>query len=138
MPAKDTFHDAVKTALIKDGWSITHDPLKLKIGKKDLYVDLGAERLLAAESATEKIAIDTKSFMGHSEMDALEMTVGGYILYQDIIAKSEPDRRLYLAISESGFVDLFEEPAAKLLLENRRLQLIVFKPDKMGIVRLIS
>jgi XisH protein len=26
MPAKDTYHDAVKNALIKDGWSIFADP----------------------------------------------------------------------------------------------------------------
>ena len=27
MPAKDIYHDTVKNALIKDGWTITHDPL---------------------------------------------------------------------------------------------------------------
>ncbi|MFM2431796.1 MAG: fdxN element excision controlling factor protein [Cyanobacteriota bacterium] len=43
MPAKDLFHDAVKAALVKDGWTVTHDPLTLKVGKKDLFVDLGAE-----------------------------------------------------------------------------------------------
>ena len=26
MPAHDTFHDAVKHGLIKDGWTITDDP----------------------------------------------------------------------------------------------------------------
>ncbi|MFN7462557.1 MAG: element excision factor XisH family protein, partial [Pseudanabaena sp.] len=26
MPAKDVYHDAVKNALIKDGWVITADP----------------------------------------------------------------------------------------------------------------
>ena len=43
MPAKDIFHDNVKNALIKDGWNITDDLLKLQWGNKDLYVDLGAE-----------------------------------------------------------------------------------------------
>ena len=28
--AKDIFHDAVKYALEKDGWTITHDPYLLK------------------------------------------------------------------------------------------------------------
>ena len=27
MPVKDIYHDTVKNALIKDGWTITHDPL---------------------------------------------------------------------------------------------------------------
>jgi hypothetical protein len=42
MPARDIYHNQVKNALIKDGWTITHDPLKLEIGSKDLFVDLGA------------------------------------------------------------------------------------------------
>ena len=51
MPAHDLYHDAVKNALIKDGWTITHDPFRMEWGKRDMYVDLGAERLLAAERA---------------------------------------------------------------------------------------
>lgn len=27
MPSRDIFHDTVKHALIKEGWTITHDPL---------------------------------------------------------------------------------------------------------------
>lgn len=44
MPAKDIYHDHVRNALIKDGWTITHDPLVLKWGLKDLYINLGAEQ----------------------------------------------------------------------------------------------
>jgi hypothetical protein len=46
MPAKDHYHETVKNALIKDGWTITHDPLILRLSKKKLYIDLGAEQLL--------------------------------------------------------------------------------------------
>jgi len=42
-------HNSCKNSLIYDGWTITHDPLSLKIGKKDIFVDLGAEKFLAAE-----------------------------------------------------------------------------------------
>ena len=44
MPAKDIYHNTVRTALEKDGWTITNDPLPLKIGKRTLSVDLGAEK----------------------------------------------------------------------------------------------
>ena len=54
MSAKDIFHDAVKRALEKDGWIITHDPLFLSFGGVDMYVDLGAERILAADRGDEK------------------------------------------------------------------------------------
>ena len=46
---QDIYHDIVKNALLKDGWTITHDPLVLRWGTTDVYVDLGAEQLLAAE-----------------------------------------------------------------------------------------
>jgi hypothetical protein len=39
----------VKNALVKEGWTITHDPLRRVWGAKDMFVDLGAEALLAAE-----------------------------------------------------------------------------------------
>ena len=51
MPARDIHHDAVKNALARDGWTITDDSLRLKWGEKDLYVDLGAERMMAAEKS---------------------------------------------------------------------------------------
>jgi hypothetical protein len=56
MSAKDLFHEAVKNALIKDGWTITDDPLHLRISLKvDFYIDLGAEKMFAAEKGNEKI-----------------------------------------------------------------------------------
>ena len=55
MPARDFYHDAVVKALIADGWTITHDPLKISYGGEDLYVDLGAERMtIAAEKNGQK------------------------------------------------------------------------------------
>jgi hypothetical protein len=68
MPARDIYHDVVKKALIKDGWTITHDPLRLQWGAKDIYVDLGAEQLLAAEKTGWKIAVEIKSFTGPAEV----------------------------------------------------------------------
>jgi hypothetical protein len=129
MPARGLFHDAVKNALIKDGWTITHDPLRLKWGAKDLYVDLGAQQLFAAEKADRKIAVEVKSFVGPSEMEDLEKAVGQYVLYHEILVQTEPGRELYLAVKEETFVDLFEEPIGKLLLDNRRLRLLVFDPQ---------
>ncbi len=52
MPARDRYHYSLKNALIKDGWKITHDPLRLKWGVKDMYVDLGAERLVTISWST--------------------------------------------------------------------------------------
>lgn len=40
--AKDLFHTNVKTALEKDGWKITEDPLRVPIDGTHLEVDLAA------------------------------------------------------------------------------------------------
>jgi hypothetical protein len=76
MPAQDIYHNAVKNALIKDNWTITHDPLRLQWGSKDLYIDLGAEQLLAAEKVGQKIAVEIKSFVGPSVVADLEQALG--------------------------------------------------------------
>jgi hypothetical protein len=54
MPARDLYHDPVRKALIKQSWTITDDPLVLPIGARTTYIDLGAEKLIAAERNTEK------------------------------------------------------------------------------------
>ena len=134
MPVRDIFHDNAKKALINDGWTITDDPLHLKWGKKDLYVDLGAERLVAAEKGNRKIAIEVKTFISLSEMEDLEKAAGQFVLYRSVLAKVEPDRELYLAINIEKFTDVFEEPIGQLLVEDLHLRLIVFDP-KMEVIR---
>ncbi len=37
--AKDLFHDVFKTALIAKGWKITEDPLFLKVGGVDFFIE---------------------------------------------------------------------------------------------------
>ncbi len=66
MAAKDAFHEAVKTALQKNGWRITHDPLYINFAEVEMYIDLGAERLIAAEKEGERIAVEIKTFLGPS------------------------------------------------------------------------
>ena len=96
--------------MIKDGWTITHDPLRLSWGGRDLYVDLGAERLLAAERGADQIAVEVKSFLGPSEVDDLEKALGQYILYRTILAEREPSRVLYLSVPDDVLKDVFEGP----------------------------
>lgn len=46
MSAKDIYHEAVKNALIKDGWKITADPYPLEYKDVELYPDLAIEKLI--------------------------------------------------------------------------------------------
>ncbi|MEL7316432.1 MAG: element excision factor XisH family protein, partial [Cyanobacteria bacterium J06559_3] len=78
--AKDRFHEIVKIALIKDEWTVTHDPLQIKVGGVDMEIDLGAERLLAAERGGDKIAVEVKSFLAHtSAISEFHTALGQFI-----------------------------------------------------------
>ena len=138
MPAKDIFHDPFKTALLKDGWKVTHYPYSLKVGKKDLFIDLGAEKLLAAEKDTKKIAVEIKSFVSPSEIKDLEIALGQYVLYQNVLMRTEPERVLYLAIRESTFIKLFEQEIGQILLENKVIKVLTFSPETEEIKRWID
>ena len=135
MPAKDIYHDTVKNALIRDGWTITDDPLRLRWGNDLLYVDLGAERLLTAKKEDEKIAVEVKSFVGPSNIAALENALGQYIVYRNIIEELEPDRTLYLAVHEEIFSTIFEEALGEMLLRKNHIKLVIFSRTEEVIVK---
>jgi hypothetical protein len=78
MAARDFYHETVKQALIADGWSITHDPYFVQMGKLKGFIDLGAE-LLAAERDTSRIAVEIKnrlfSYEAHQRQRFLRRSV---------------------------------------------------------------
>lgn len=135
MPARDHLHAHVRKALEGDGWTITHDPLRLRWRKKDVYVDLGAERFIGAEKGLIRIAVEVKSFTGPSPIDALEKALGQFTLYHDILERVDPDRELYLAVSDAAYADIFEDAMGELLLDNRRIKLLVFNIETEVIER---
>lgn len=136
--AKDIYHDTVRTALEKDNWIITDDPLTLKVGRRDLFVDLGAEKLLAAQREGKKIAVEIKSFISQSPVKDLENALGQYILYLKILERLEPDRLLYLAIHEEIYLTFFSEDVVKFILEDRLMKVIVFDPIQEVITQWIE
>ena len=129
MPAKDIYHDTVKNALIKDGWTITDDPLSLKVGKKDIFIDLAANKLLVAQKQDTKIAVEVKSFIGSSEIEDLKNALGQYILYDKILRAKLSKRSLYLAIRKDIFDGLFSEEIGQILLSDNSLNMIIFDPE---------
>ncbi|MEO1395548.1 MAG: XisH family protein [Cyanobacteria bacterium J06634_5] len=137
MPAKDLFHDNVKNALIKDGWTITHDPLVIRMSKKRLYVDLGAERVIAAERDTEKIAVEVKGFTKASDMQALEEALGQCILYSRLLSRYDPDRKVYLAVPDPVYESVFEEEVGQILIEDGLLSLVTFDITQEKLIRWI-
>lgn len=61
---------------------ITNDPLKIEIGGAKLEIDLGAEQILVAERANEKIAVEIKSFLGDSPITDYHAALGQFLNYR--------------------------------------------------------
>jgi XisH protein len=137
VPARDIYHNTVKSALQKEGWTITHDPFPLQIGKKRLSVDLGAERLISAERETQKIVVEVKSFLGQSDVKDLEQALGQYILYRQILNEMGIERSLYLAVSRPTFNSVFTIELGQILLKNQIIKLVVFDDENEVIVEWI-
>lgn len=135
MPARDLIHNAVKTALIGDGWTITHDPFRIEVDELNGLIDIGAERSLAAQRGTRKIAVEIKSFVGLSVMADLQQAIGQYKLYDLLLQRVEPERKLYLAVSEDVFLNVFSSSIGETVLEDLNIHVVVVALKKQQVVR---
>lgn len=138
MAAKDIYHDAVVNALVKDGWIITNDPYIISLGQKRVFIDLGAERLLAAQRNNEQIAVEIKSFRNVSEIYDLERALGQYVLYHSLLQRIDPQRQLFLAVPHTVYENTFLEPITRPVLEDLNMHIVTFDPKKEQIVRWIT
>ncbi len=135
MSAKDVFHEAVKQALQKEQWVITDDPLRLKFGNINFQVDLGAEQLVAAERASEKIAVEIKSFLNPSAITDFYSALGQFLSYRLALESIEPDRTLYMAVPVDVYQTFFQYKFTKTAVQRYQVLLIVYEPASEVIVQ---
>ncbi len=136
--AKDIYHYNVRTALEKDGWTITDDPLTLQFGSRSVFVDLGAKKLLAAEREGQRIAVEIKSFVGKSPVKDWENAIGQFTLYLKILSRIDPNRTLYLAITKEIYVSFFAEDIVQVVLADGLIKIIVVDSIQEVITRWIN
>jgi hypothetical protein len=129
MSAKDATHSVVKHALEKDGWTITHDPYYIKVGGVEMYIDLGAEAIVAAEKAGRKIAVEIKSFLGASSISEFHTALGQFFNYRLALEEKEPDRILYLAVPILTYNDFFTLQFIQKAVQRAELRLLVYKEN---------
>lgn len=138
MSAKDLYHDAVRNALVKDGWEITHDPLRVKWRRsRTLQIDLGARKTLAAIKDGKKIAVEVKSFIIPADMDALYNAVGQFLIYRAALEEVEPDREIFLAIRAAAYEEHFMDELGEKFRAKHGIKLIVIDQTKEEILRWI-
>jgi hypothetical protein len=105
--ARDIIHNEVRTSLENDNWTITHDPYSLYLETRTLSIDLGGEKIIGAEKGPEKIAVEIKSFLKESFIYDFYEAFGQYLVYEDFLAEQDPERTLYLAVTEEVFAKKF-------------------------------
>ncbi len=135
MSAKDAFHAIVKTALQKDGWLITHDPYPLQAGSFNLAIDLGAEKVIAAQRGERKIAVEIKSFLGPSKISEFYGALGQFIAYRAALQVQEKERTLYLAVSSNIYDQFFTTPFIQELVQQNQLYLLSYDIEQEVIER---
>ncbi len=135
--ARDIFHNAVKIALQKEGWKITHDPLPIESMGFNVLIDLGAENIIAAARNGERIAVEIKSFASASDVSQFHMALGQFLNYRDALMDQDPDRTLFLAIPQDAFESTFQLPFVRRANERYQLKLIVYHPIQEAIVQWI-
>ena len=139
MSRKDQFHEAVRQALEKDGWRITHDPFTIQISEAvKLKIDLGAESTIAAQRDQEKIAIEIKSFITDSDISEFHGALGQYLNYVQALEDEEPNRTLHLAVPIETYNDFFQMPFIQKALKRHAINLVIYDPIKEEIKQWIS
>lgn len=136
--ARDLFHNIVRSALEKDGWLVTDDPLNIRCGGVDVQIDLGAELLVAAEKAGEKIAVEIKNFVSASKISEFHTALGQFINYRTALRAEDPSRNLYLAIPLVTFNDFFNLPFIQTVVNENKLKLIIYNVETEEIEQWIS
>ena len=138
MPRYDLYHEAVRRALVKDGWEITDDPLVIEYADLQLFADLGAEKTIAAEKQGRKIAVEIKTFAGPSLINELQKALGQYAMYRVFLGEGEPERVLFLAVPSDAYNGFFQRRAVQRIVVESRLNLLVYDPDAEVIQEWIS
>jgi hypothetical protein len=132
------YHEPVKHALIKDGWTITDDPFIIEYKGLRLYADLGAEKPISAEKFGRKIVVEIKVFGSPSPVTELERAVGQYGIYRTCLERVSPERELFLAIAHDVYEDFFLQPAVQDIVAAHGIHLLVFEPATEEVVQWTS
>ena len=129
----------MKRALVKDGWRISHDPLRISYEGTVVSTDLGAEKVVAdgQRIAVEIIAVEVKDFDGQQLMSEFEKALGQYNLYRSLLNLLEPDRLIFLAVKKDVFEEFFQRPAIQLVTHEDKVRFLVFDEVREEIIQWI-
>ncbi len=90
--------------------------LRYELG--NLYIDLGAEKVLAAEREGQKIAVEVKSFLQNSTISEFHTALGQFISYRTLLRDQYPEYVLYLAVPLDTYTSFFATQLAQSIISS--------------------
>jgi hypothetical protein len=103
----------------------------------DFYIDLGAQRLLAATKDDQKIAVEIKTFLSTSTISEFHTAIGQFINYRIALEDDDPERRLYLAVPLDIYKRFFTYQFVQKVISRNQIYLLVYDTQKQEIVQWI-
>jgi len=138
MPAKDLYHDAVKSALMKAGWVIVADPYRIQDKDFDWYTQQTDIRPIAAAREGRKIVVAMQRFVGRSLMIDFHHAVGQHAVYRSLMQARSSEYQLYMAIDDIIYENLFKREGIAFLTRMSQIHLLVVDIEGQEIVEWIS
>lgn len=86
--------------------------------------------MIGAEKETRRIAVEIKTFGGACPVSDLQQAVGQYSMYETILARLQPDRELYLAISRETRDSIFGEELGRLMIAEHIHRIVCIEIEK--------
>ena len=101
----------------------------------NIQIDLGAEQLIGAQRQREKIAVEVKSFIGGSNLSEFHMALGQYLNYLSVLEETEPERELFLAVTDDVYASFFSQPLGQKQIARFALKLLIYDSEKEEVVQ---
>ncbi|MGL5035896.1 MAG: element excision factor XisH family protein, partial [Microcystaceae cyanobacterium] len=83
-------------------------------------------------------AVEVKDFDASSVISELEKTMGQLQLYQWALEEQEPERQLFLAISQAVYIKHFQKLIFQIAIQRGKINLLIYAPDQEVIIQWIT
>ena len=101
-------------------------------------IDLGAEKIVAAEKDNKKIAVEVKSFREESFANEFHTILGQYLNYRSALKRIDEYRVLFLAVPKSVFDLEFTIEGIINSVEDYNVKILVYDFETKKIIQWLN
>jgi hypothetical protein len=131
VPAKDHYHDSVRRALIKDGWTIDGEQVAFIGSERQVVIDLQVSK-----EGHGIILVEVKGFQP-SMVEALANAIGKTLIYRYILNELAQNLPVWLAVPEFAYQSILTEGMGIAMRRQLGMDLVVFSVEREEIVKWI-